>query len=112
MRSAARKHLSVIEGRAQFAVVTVAELPESDAKGVFARPVLILNDREMQNASADYDKLIEAAISGLKETEKRLEWRGLPLRVTRVESSYVDAHPDAVRKAAIDAAVALIRGEQ
>jgi hypothetical protein len=107
MRSVTRKHLSVVDGRARFAQVTVAESEPVASSSL----VLILNDREIERRTEEDDALVAAAIRGLRETEARLSWRGLPLHVARVESSYVDMHPDAAHKAAVSAATSLIEGE-
>jgi len=107
MRSVTRKHLSVVDGCARFAQVTVAETAAaSDSK-----PALVLNGYDIAKRCEDDEALLAAAVRGLKETEARLGWRGLPLRVTKVESTYVDMHPDAAHKAAVSAATSLIEGE-
>ena len=105
-----RKHLSVVNGRARFAQVTVAD--DAPGRASVECPVLKLNDREMQPRSVEDERFIEAAVIAARETEKRPEWHGSPLVVTTVESSYVDMHPDAAREAAISAATALIEAEQ
>ena len=112
MRSVTRKHLSVVSGRARFAQVTVVELSAADGGASAQQPILILNHREMQRQSEDDNRFIGAAVQGVRETEARLGWRGLPLHISKIESSYVDMHPDAARAAAISAATALIEGDQ
>ena len=107
MRSVTRKHMSVVNGCARFAQVTVAET----AIGSDAPPALVLNGYDIAKRREADEALIASAVRGLAETEARLGWRGLPLRVTKVESSYVDMHPDAAHKAAISAATSLIEGE-
>lgn len=110
MRTVTRKHLSVVNGCARFAQVTVVEAP-ADKGASTERPILILNDREMQRQSDDDQRFVGAAIEAVRETVARLGWRGSPLRVAKIESSYVDMHPDAARDAAASAATALIEGQ-
>jgi len=109
MRTATRKHLSVVDGRAQFAKVTVV-IPSPEDGTVIQQPDLILNDRLITSRSQNDERFVEAAVQAVCETAAKLGWRGLPLQVANIESSYVDMHPDAARIAAISAAVALING--
>jgi len=109
MRSATRKHLSVVGGIARFAMVTVAEAAKEAPND--HKPLLFLNDRNVEHFTSEETKLIEAAVQGLREAEAKLNWQGLPLRVVKVDSSYVDMHPEAARLAAIAAATELIQGK-
>src|SRR4051794_21962233 len=111
MRTVTCKHLSVVNGCARFAQVTVVETA-ADGGSPSGHPILILNDREMPPHSNDDQKFVVAAIEAVRETIARLGWRGLPLRVAKIESSYVDMHPDAARDAAISAATALIKNNK
>jgi hypothetical protein len=97
----------MVDGCARFARVTVAE--SESVAGL--PPVLVLNDREIERRTEADEALVAAAVRGLTETQVRLSWRGLPLRVTKVESSYVDMHPEAAHKAAVSAATSLIEGK-
>ncbi|HEV7926494.1 MAG TPA: hypothetical protein VGR14_14120 [Verrucomicrobiae bacterium] len=108
MRTVTRKHLSVVDGLARFAQVTIAEFAQEAADKPGEQPQLILNDHVIERHSKEENALIDAAMNALRETEQRLGWHGLPLRLVKVESSYVDVHPDAVRMASIAAATALI----
>ena len=107
MRTVTRKHLSVVDGCARFAQVTVVE--SESVAGL--PPALFLNDREIEGRTGADEALISTAVRGLTETVARLGWRGLPLRVSKVESSYGDMHPDAAHRAAISAATSLIEEE-
>jgi len=107
MRSVTRKHVSVEGGCVRFAQVTVGET----ATASDSQPALVLNGYEIAKRSKADEALVAAAVRGLTETEARLGWRGLPLRVTKVESTYADMHPDAAHKAAVSAATSLIEGE-
>jgi len=108
MRSATRKHLSVVRGLARFAMVTVAEHANEESQN--QRPLLFLNERQVVRFTNEDIELIEAATQGLREAEAKLNWQGLPLHVLKVETSYVDKHPEAARLAAIAAATELIQG--
>jgi hypothetical protein len=108
MRTVTRKHLSVVDGLARSAQVTIAELAQEATDKSDEQPELVLNDHVIERRSLEENALIEIAMHALRETEQRLGWRGLPLRLVKVESSYVDVHPDAVRMASIAAATALI----
>jgi hypothetical protein len=107
MRTATHKHLSVVEGLARFAQVTVVE---SSADGSLPEPILLLNDRQIETRSEADERFVRAAIQAVGDTEAKLGWRGLPLHVEKLESSYVDMHPEAARLAAISAATELIGG--
>jgi len=109
MRTTTHTHLSVVEGFTRFARVTVVE-SEAEANCHTLDTILILNDRPINERSEAHDKLVQAAIEAVRDTESRLGWRGSPLRVAKVESSYVDMHPEAARLAAISAATELIGG--
>jgi hypothetical protein len=108
MRIATHTHLSVIDGLARFARVTVIASAEIVGWG---EPVLILNDRGIDKRSEADDRFVEAAVQAVRDTESRLGWQGLPLRVDKVESSNVDMCPEAARLAAISAATELIGGQ-
>jgi hypothetical protein len=108
MRIATHTHLSVVDGLARFARVTVIASAEIVGWG---EPVLILNDRGIDKRTEDHDRFVEAAVQAVRDTEARLGWQGLPLRVDKVESSYVDMCPEAARLAAISAATELIGGQ-
>jgi hypothetical protein len=110
MQTATRKHLSVVGGIARFAQVTVVKLTPDDPATPIQKPNLILNDRLIDRRLQDDDRFVEAAVHAVRETEAKLGWRGPPLQVAKIESSYVDMHPDAARIAAISAATALIEG--
>jgi hypothetical protein len=109
MRTATHKHLSVVDGLARFARVTVVE--SSDGSSL-PEPVLLLNDHQIDRRSEADERFIGAAIQAVRDTEAKLGWRGLPLRVDKLESSYVDMHPEAARLAAISAATELIGGHR
>ena len=70
-----------------------------------AEPELFLNDRLIEHPSGTDKDLILTAIATVREAESS---RGLPLCVTRIESSYVDAHPEAVRLAVLSAVTTLL----
>jgi len=72
---------------------------------------LILNGHLIQQLSDQDKKFIAAAVDGLREIETNVGHKGSSLRVHKIESSYVDMHPDAARCAAIDAATALMEGK-
>ena len=108
MRTVTKRHLSVQDGKARFAQVTVAELtPEEEAKRP-PMPELFLNDFRINRLTQKDEALINSAVRAVQETEKSLGWSGSPLCVTRVESSYVDRDPEAAQIAATSAATALI----
>ena len=102
MRSQTKKHLSVHQGRARFAQVTVAVL--SEEKERVLEPELFLNDRRIEHPSEEDQALVASAVAAVKEEEARL---GILMCVTKVDSSYVDAHPEAARLAALSAVAAL-----
>ena len=106
MRSVTRKHFSIIEGRPRFAEVTVAEL--RDVSTSAPQPRLLLNGREVQPHSPEDEKLIRAAIEGVRETEARFSWSRVPHHVVKIESLVVDVHTEAARAAAVLATTALI----
>ncbi len=107
MRTATKKHISVREGKARFAQVTVAALSaESDR---VSGPELFLNDRRITQLTDANQKLIAAAVRAVKEEEIR---RRNLLCVTRIDSSYVDAHPEAARLGALAAVAALFHEEE
>jgi hypothetical protein len=106
MRSITQKHLSVRDGRARFAQVTVAS-PADESERI-QYPELFLNVHRIANPTKEEQALVDSAVAAVREEESRLGWRGIPLCVTKVDSSYVDAHPEAARLAALSAAAALI----
>eukprot|EP01012_Entosiphon_sulcatum_P060829 TRINITY_DN86000_c0_g1_i1.p1 TRINITY_DN86000_c0_g1~~TRINITY_DN86000_c0_g1_i1.p1 ORF type:complete len:110 (+),score=8.21 TRINITY_DN86000_c0_g1_i1:46-375(+) len=106
MRSITQKHLSVRDGQARFTQVTVASL--ADERERIQTPRLFLNDRHIAHPTKEEQALVDAAVTAVREEEDRLRWRGIPLCVTQVESSYDDAHPEAARLAAFSAVAALI----
>jgi hypothetical protein len=105
MHAITRKHLSVFDGRARFAQVTVALLAEERER--IPHPELFLNDRHIEHPTKEEQSLVDSAVTAIQEDERRRGWSGLPLCVTKIESSYVDAHPEAARIAALSAAAAL-----
>jgi hypothetical protein len=108
MRSITKKHVSVQDGKARFAQVTVAALtPEEEATRPTV-PELFLNDFRINRMTQKDEVLVNAAVRAVQEAEKSLGWSGSPLCVTRVESSYIDRDPDAAQIAATSAATALI----
>jgi hypothetical protein len=103
MRSQTKKHLSVHQGRARFAEVTVAVL--SDETERIREPELFLNDRRIEDLREEDQTLVASAVAAVKEEEARL---GILMCVTKVDSSCVDAHPEAARLAALSAVAALV----
>jgi hypothetical protein len=102
MRSQTKKHLSVHEGRARFAQVTVAVL--SDERERIREPELFLNDRRIEHPTEEERALVVSAMEAVKKEEDRL---GVLMCVAKIDSSYVDAHPEAARLAALAAVAAL-----
>jgi len=86
-----------------FAQVTVALIADENER--VRAPELFLNDRRVERPTKDECALLESAVAVVREEEAA---RGIPMCVTRVESSYVDAHPEAARLAALSAVAALI----
>lgn len=105
MRIATHTHFSAADGLLRFARVTVIASAEIIGWG---EPVLILNDQGIVKRSEADDRLVTAAVQAVRDTEARLGWQGLPLRVDKVESSHVDMCPEAARLAAISAATELL----
>jgi hypothetical protein len=104
MQTITKKHLSVRGGIAKFAEVTVgAPIAEGDW---VLEPELFLNDRLIISPSPQEKAFIEAATTAVEQEEARI---GIALCVVKIESSYVDAHPDAARDAALSAVAALIQ---
>jgi hypothetical protein len=106
MRAITKKHLSVREGKARFAEVTVAVLDDETER--LRTPELFLNDRRVVHPEKKDEALIDSAVTAVSEEASA---RGLSLCVMRIESSYVDAHPEAVRLAALSAVAALTTKE-
>src|SRR5690349_14059551 len=106
MRAITKEHLSVHDGRARFARVTVAVLAEEKER--IRKPELVLNDRHIESPTKEEQALGDSAVAAVREEECKRGWSGIPLCVTKVDSSYVDAHPEAARLAALSAVAALI----
>ncbi len=103
MQSATAKHLSVRGGCAKFAEVTVAlRSPEVTR---ISEPELFMNGHRISSPTAQDGAFVEAAVAAVRDEEVRL---GVALSVIKIESSYVDAHPDAAREAALSAVAMLI----
>lgn len=108
MRTVTKKHSSVENGKARFAQVTVAVLTAEEEAKRPSVPELFLNDFRVNRLTKKDEALIYAAVRAVQIAEQTLGWRGSPLCVTRVESSFVDRDPDAAQIAATKAATALI----
>lgn len=104
MQSITKRHLSVHGGITRFAEVTVAvHLTGGDQ---MREPELFLNGRRIISPNAQDKALVEAAVAAVQHEAARV---GRALRVVRVESFYVDAHPEAAREAALSAVAALLQ---
>jgi hypothetical protein len=110
MRTVTKKHSSVADGKTRFAQVTVAALTTDEQAKRPAIPELFLNDFRVNRLTKKDEDLVYSAVRAVQLAEQQLGWRGPPLCVTRVESSFVDRDPEAAQIAATKAATALING--
>jgi len=110
MRTVTKKHSTIQDGKTRFAQVTVVAFTvEEDAKRP-GMPELFLNDFRVNRMTKKDEALVYSAVRAVQLAEQQLGWRGPPLCVTRVESSFVDRDPEAAQIAATKAATALING--
>jgi hypothetical protein len=109
MRTATRKHLSVVHGLAKFAQVTVGRADHMAVESALPEPQIILNDRALPSLSDGDREIVEAARRGIRETEAGLGWRGSQHFVVKIEGLEVDGiDADAACVAASQATRALI----
>ena len=90
MLTATRKHLSVVNGLARFAQVTVGRPEHQDIKHSPPAPKITLNDHALTSFTDKELGLIEAARRGIGEAEVDLSWQGPRHYLVKIEGLEAD----------------------
>ena len=110
MLTATRKQLSVVNGLAKFAQVTVGRAERHDIHASAPEPKILLSGHAVASFAAAHYGVIEAARRGIREAEGSLGWLEPSHYVVKIEGLEVDGiDPDAACQAAQEATRILIQ---